>query len=95
MLPEDLYVLSLESGGGNMENPSAYNTSYFNNSEQTPKKSRISYEGANIASPEHKMDTEDHTGILCDSGRPSHFSGLEITSKVFHDPHDNAVCNPL
>nr|GMC88041.1 DNA polymerase lambda isoform X1 [Ipomoea batatas]GMC88050.1 DNA polymerase lambda isoform X1 [Ipomoea batatas] len=93
MVPEDLYVLSLEleSGGGNMQNPSADNTSYFDDSEWTPKKSRISYEGASIASPGHKMDTEDHTGILCDSGHPSHFSGTEITSKVILDPHENAA----
>nr|GME13616.1 DNA polymerase lambda isoform X1 [Ipomoea batatas] len=91
MVPEDLYVLSLESGGGNMQNPSADNTSYFDDSERTPKKSRISFEGASIASPEHKMDTEDHTGILCDSDHPSHFSGEEITSKVVLDPHENAA----
>ncbi|VFQ87764.1 unnamed protein product [Cuscuta campestris] len=90
-VPEDLYVITLESGGGKIQTLSAEHKSCSD--EQNPKKSRISSERENVASPERNTDTEYCSGSSCDSDNKSHFSGAEITSEVARSHHDNVVCN--
>ncbi|CAH9095366.1 unnamed protein product [Cuscuta europaea] len=85
-MPEDLYVITIESGGGNMQNFSAENRSYCD--EQTSKKSRVSSDGVNVASLDHMTVTEHYSGSSCDSDIASNVLGPEVSCEVFLNHHD-------
>lgn len=92
---EDLYIISLESGG-NKEIPKADNRSDCTNSEFTQKKSRISFEGGNVVNQENKVDTKDHfvhqlVDTANSSGCSSRSSSPEIISEGVFYPCDEAV----
>ncbi|XP_019164740.1 PREDICTED: DNA polymerase lambda isoform X1 [Ipomoea nil] len=82
---EDLYIVSLESGE-NKEICKADNTSDCTNSEFTQKKSRISFEGGNIANQENKVDTKDHFGHqLVDTANTSECSSRSSSPEIFSE----------
>ncbi|XP_070016851.1 DNA polymerase lambda isoform X4 [Nicotiana sylvestris] len=93
---EDLYVLSLQSGGGGSLSPKADNGSHPNSSEITPKKGRSSAEDAKNASPRHMIDAKDLAVVdsrdtKSASSLASRSSSPEVASPEVIDSHNKPV----
>lgn len=88
---EDLYVLSLQSGGGESLTPKAVNDGH---SRVTLKKSRISAEDAKNSSPRHMNDNKDRVDsrdTKSASSLASRSSSPEVTSPEAIDSHNKPV----
>ncbi|XP_016498805.1 DNA polymerase lambda-like isoform X1 [Nicotiana tabacum] len=93
---EDLYVLSLQSGGGGSLSPKADNGSHPNSSEITPKKGRSSAEDAKNASPRHMIDAKDLAVVdsrdtKSASSLATRSSSPEVASPEVIDSHNKPV----
>ncbi|XP_055810234.1 DNA polymerase lambda isoform X1 [Solanum dulcamara] len=88
---EDLYVLSLQSGGGESLTPKAVNDGH---SRVTLKKSRISAEDAKNSSPRHMDDNKDRADsrdTKSASSLASRSSSPEVTSPEAIDSHNKPI----